>query len=210
MAVLELVNVARDAPATPGQQERARYLERLHEPCEQLDFVIDERRLSEQLSTLEVPHPEIFGLQGFDFLSVADLVWPEAAASALRQLAGVEARSSYWPLAPGRLPLYVCPMCGDLGCGAITVEVVRNPATVTWRDFRVEDGLDHGGEEIDLGALGPFTFDAAQYETALLQPIELLDALIADEAASKASWEASRRARPRRRIARVFARERRN
>lgn len=192
MSTLDLLPVPRDAPPTPGQEDRARYVARLREPGEQLDFVIDGARLSEQLRHLEVPEPDIYGLQGFDFVSVADLVWPEPAVSSLRQLAGAEQRSPDWPLAPGRLPLYVCPMCGDLGCGALTVEVVREVESVIWRDFRIEDGLSHEGG-IDLSSFGPISVSAAQYAEALMKPIPHLQALIADEATAKTVWKQSRR-----------------
>ena len=190
MSVLELVPIARRAAATPGQQDRARYVSRLSGPLEQLDFAIDGQLLSEMLERFEVPNPEVFGLKGFDFLSVPDLVWPEAAISALRQLVGLDPRSKYWPLAPGRLPLYVCPMCADLGCGAITVEVVHEAGAVTWRDFQVEDGQEHE-EHIDLTSFPTFTFDLGQYRAALTTPLPMLDELLAEEIAAKAAWDQS-------------------
>lgn len=191
MSLLQLVPVARKAPATPGQQERARYLSRLAEPGQQLDFVVDGQRLSQQLERFEVPNPDVFGLKGFDFLSAADLVWPEAAISHLRQLAGLEPRSKHWPLAPGRHPLYVCPMCADLGCGAITVDVLRESGTVTWRDFRVEDGMDHD-DHIDLTSFPSFTFEAEQYEAALTAPLRMVEDLMLEEVAAKAVWDKTR------------------
>lgn len=95
----------------------------LREPSKQLDFVVDGALLRERLRTLEVPRPELFGLDPFNMSGVADLAWPKEAAIALQHLAGLELRSEYWPLAPGRFPLFVCEMCGDLGCGAVTVAV---------------------------------------------------------------------------------------
>jgi hypothetical protein len=201
MSALELVPIARTAPATPGQADRARYLSRLSGPLEQFDFAIDGELLSQALERFEVSNPEVFGLKGFDFLSVADLVWPEAAISSLRQLAGLEPRSKHWPLAPGRLPLYVCPMCADLGCGAITVEVVHEASVVTWRDFQVEDGLEHN-EHIDLTRFPSFTFDRGQYEAALTTPLPMLDELLAEEIASKAVWDESHGLRARGRFRR--------
>ena len=191
MSQLTLVRRPRNQPATPGQEERARYVPRLRGPGEQLDFQVDGELLSERLRDLEVPHPETFGLDAFDFLSVADLVWPEAAASALRQLSGDEPRSPYWPLAPGRLPLYVCPMCADLGCGAITIEVVRSENSVLWRDFRVEDGIERDEERIDLSAMGALSFSPDEYHAALTKPLPMLDALSFEEVAAKDAWKQS-------------------
>ena len=190
--VLTLVERDRDAPASPGQRDRARYVTWLQQPLRQLDFCIDGVLLSERLRTLDVPRPETFGLDPFDLLSVADLAWPAEAACSLRQLVGVQPRSEDWPLAPGRLPVFVCPVCADLGCGAITVHVARGPGRVTWSDVRMENGYSEPSDVIDLSALGPFTFDAAAYEAALLSLTGVLDALAADELAAHAKWKANR------------------
>src|SRR5262245_28285138 len=39
---------------------------------------------------------------------------------------------------PNRVAMYVCPECGDLGCGAVTVAVNREAEAITWSDFRWE------------------------------------------------------------------------
>jgi hypothetical protein len=39
---------------------------------------------------------------------------------------------------PDRVAIYVCPECGDLGCGAMTVSVSRDAEVITWSDFRWE------------------------------------------------------------------------
>lgn len=38
-------------------------------------------------------------------------------------------------LPEGRVPLYVCSECGDLGCGAVTVSVEKTPESFVWRDL---------------------------------------------------------------------------
>ncbi len=192
MDELALIRRDRGAAASPGQEARARYVGWLREPVEQLDFAVDGVLLSERLRTLEVPQPDVFGLDPFDLLSVVDLAWPREAASALRQLAGVEARSADWPLEPGRLPLYVCTMCADLGCGAVTVEVLHQGDVVSWRDLRVEDGHTDQSEMIDLSALGPMTFDAEHYRAVLLEPVPVLQALADDERAAERRWKDGR------------------
>jgi len=40
----------------------------------------------------------------------------------------------------GRYFIYVCPMCADLGCGAITVSINREGENIIWTDFRYENG----------------------------------------------------------------------
>jgi hypothetical protein len=168
-----LLSVPRDTESL-WIEDRAKYLTWLREPLQQLEFVVGGRSLRELLQELEVPEPETYGFpDDFGLLSVADLAWPRCAASALRQLAGVEARDdAELPLETGRLPLYVCPMCGDLGCGAVTVAVLWAPdgTRVTWCDFRMEDGYSDDRETIDLGALGPFVFDADDYRKHCSNP----------------------------------------
>lgn len=46
--------------------------------------------------------------------------------------------------------------CGDVGCASLTAAITRDGDTVHWSNFR-----DHRGP-VDLG---PFTFDAAEYES---------------------------------------------
>lgn len=192
MNTFDLIEVDRSAPLSPGGSNRARWLERVREPVKQIDFVVDGALLSERLRTLDVPEPEIFGLDPFDMSPVADLAWPETSASALRQLAGTEPRSEDWPLAPGRFPLYVCEVCGDLGCGAITVAVLIQDEAVVWSDFQMEDGFRTQSEKINLSALGPFTFDARLYRDALLEPVPVLEALAANDDEAELQWRANR------------------
>lgn len=63
----------------------------------------------------------------------------------------------------GRIMLYICPECGDLGCGAYTVRVEKTGNHYTWNDFAYENGY----EPPHLIANTAFTFDAAAYEQAM-------------------------------------------
>jgi hypothetical protein len=75
-------------------------------------------------------------------------------------------------LETGRRLLYVCPECGDVGCGAITVVVEEEDDCFVWsqfaveRDWEIEDlpMLDPTGYE----HFGPYRFDKRQYREALL------------------------------------------
>lgn len=65
-------------------------------------------------------------------------------------------------LPPDRVAVYICPECGDLSCGAVTVSVARDGDAVVWRDFAWERDWaapDHG-QRI---ALGPFRFERGMY-----------------------------------------------
>lgn len=106
---------------------------------------------------------------------VADGDAPSEAAAALRNLTGELARDPAWSvLAEGRLPLYVCPRCGDVYCGAVTVAVERE---VLASGEEVVRWYTPAEEMVDLSALGPFVFDARQYDEVLRPAVEHLDEL---------------------------------
>ena len=72
----------------------------------------------------------------------------------------------------GRVPIYVCPECGDIYCGAVTAVIERLGDTVVWRNFGFETGLDIDPPVLDqanLADLGPFEFPWAMYENAIRQ-----------------------------------------
>ncbi len=120
-----------------------------------------------------MPEPETYGFPDpFQYTSVADLAHPGYAAADLRRLAGDLPRDDEsWPLEPGRLRLYVCPIDGDLACGAVTVAVTHGRNETTWSDFRLEDGYTDDEIGLDLSALGPLAFPRAAYREALLEPV---------------------------------------
>lgn len=72
-------------------------------------------------------------------------------------------------LPSGRAPLYICPECGDLGCGAIAVIVISTPDSYVWKDFAIEDGSP--GEAPRSCAEGyEFHFEREAYRS-LFQPL---------------------------------------
>jgi len=66
----------------------------------------------------------------------------------------------------GGVLLYVCPECGDIGCGAYSVLVKKNDAGYVWESFAYENGYE---EPQPIENVGPFLFSAEAYETALSQ-----------------------------------------
>jgi hypothetical protein len=63
-----------------------------------------------------------------------------------------------------RVTLFVCPECGDVACGAITVLVSRNDLVVRWSDFAFDNGYE---ARTELTQVGPFEFEWATYLTAI-------------------------------------------
>lgn len=55
--------------------------------------------------------------------------------------------------------LYVCPLCGDVGCGAVQIQVTRSGDDFEWGSFSYVNGID----DPKPLAIGPFKFEAEAY-----------------------------------------------
>ena len=65
--------------------------------------------------------------------------------------------------------IYVCPECGDIGCGAITAQVEESDGFMIWRDFGYENNYDPSTPDLKkYTEVGPFWFEAAQYRQTLM------------------------------------------
>lgn len=95
-----------------------------------------------------------------DFMGAFVLGHPESLADVARQLTLQVPPSSD----SGRVLLYICPECGDIGCGAYSAKVTRDQETYSWSDFAYENGYE---DARSLAAVGPFVFEASQYEAAI-------------------------------------------
>jgi hypothetical protein len=86
-------------------------------------------------------------------------------------------------LAPGRIPLLVCAVDGDLGCGQLTTALDVGAAEVTWSDFLWEDDIfePRPVEHLDR----PVIFDRAHYEAAFAGAYERVAAFPYDELAHR-------------------------
>ena len=70
--------------------------------------------------------------------------------------------------------IYVCPECGDVGCGAITAAVTKEGDSIVWKEFGHENNY---GPEVHLekyAHVGPFVFDAVEYERTLREGLDRL------------------------------------
>jgi hypothetical protein len=112
------------------------------------DFVVDGRPLSEAIRA------DVAGALGW-----GDPEWESGVAAKLLRRADPD-------LPPDRVALYVCPECGDLGCGAVTAAVVEEGQEVVWRDFRWERDWE-GAPGDGPVPLGPFRFDRDAYARLL-------------------------------------------
>lgn len=62
----------------------------------------------------------------------------------------------------GRAAVLVCQECGDLECGALSVEVTRNLTTVRWSDFGWQVPREQGFKPLDVPL--QFEFEAVEYD----------------------------------------------
>lgn len=71
-------------------------------------------------------------------------------------------------LQDGYAPLYMCQLCGDLGCGFLSVRIDRDETAVRWSDFGWGDPAEEGYEVLEDSPA--FRFDPTAYD-ALLRDI---------------------------------------
>jgi len=125
-----------------------------------LDFAIDGRAL----------YPDIRqrGLDCITPLWVDDDKARDAAVEAVRRLL-TEIDGD----APdGRVTVYGCAECGDLGCGAATVRIKVGDDAITWSDWGWQTNYS---DEVDrLQGMEDMTFDRAQYDETLRQAMRRL------------------------------------
>ena len=116
-----------------------------------LDFVIDGTSLAESLHTGDL---------------VGCLGWGAAATEAQTRQTLLLQKPSI--LETGRVPLYVCPECGDIGCGAITARIEGTDRHFIWRDFGYENDYDPETPALTAHlSVGPFLFSKDDYRRAL-------------------------------------------
>lgn len=65
------------------------------------------------------------------------------------------------PLDTGRVMIYVCAECGDIGCGEITARVEKAGECFIWKDFAFEDDVDLLQLE-PYQHIGPFWFNKTE------------------------------------------------
>ncbi|NUW46291.1 hypothetical protein [Nonomuraea rhodomycinica] len=123
--------------------------------CRFLDFVIDGRSLLEMMSE-----------RNFGNADMASVLWLAPTLDDDDAVGRLLGRSAS-PLDDGRIPLYVCPECGDLGCGALTVVLEISSGQVIWRDPGWQTDYEDEVHYEDFADISPFVFDRAQYEAVL-------------------------------------------
>jgi hypothetical protein len=70
-------------------------------------------------------------------------------------------------LESGRVPVLVCEMCGDVGCGAFAVHVNLEGGFVRWTDWAYENGYEPARELTWPKQPGDLVFDRDIYESEI-------------------------------------------
>lgn len=115
-----------------------------------VDFTVNGASLLTTIVKIGGGHADLMGCVVHGF--------PEQNAQAAGRLICVEAPDSE----SGRILLYVCHECGDIGCGAYSAFVERSGGTYVWRDFAYENGYE---DPRPIPGVGPYTFESSQYES---------------------------------------------
>jgi hypothetical protein len=63
-----------------------------------------------------------------------------------------------------RTTLYICPECGDLGCGAVTLSIEGGAGIIIWKNFGFQNDYEDVVHTDGFEDIGPFTFDGRQYQ----------------------------------------------
>jgi hypothetical protein len=118
-------------------------------PREYLDFVVDGEPLSKRI--------------GGDLASCLGWFVPEENAKAIRRLLLEQPAD----LPNDRRSLYVCPECGDLGCGAVSVVIEAAGDQIIWRDFGFQNNYEDEVVSSGYAGFGPLVFNKAEYDAVI-------------------------------------------
>lgn len=122
-----------------------------------LDIVVDGNPLRD---TLRVSSEDDRPTQHTTFLREAR---PELAIAQIDRFLG----RNNGDFADGRVALFVCPICSDLACGALTVELRATADTVSWLHLGWQDGITEEPQPWLLPEQS-LSFERVTYETELL------------------------------------------
>ena len=190
-----LVRAKRDLDVPDGFTTALRKDGRSKSPVTYLEFAVNGTPLLPQLRA----GADVV----LDYVGVIQDDWPIESAAAIERLLGFASGD----LPDGRVSLYVCPECGDLGCGAITASLEFDSDVVTWRAFGIQ--TDNDETAAPLG--GPddswtCTFNRSEYERALAPELERLRRQSADFECPYDRERRLRRERVRGRLSRMLFR----
>jgi hypothetical protein len=114
-----------------------------------IDFLVDGESLLQTLVKVDGGHA--------DFMGCFVKGYPEQNAKNAEKLIVHEKPDTN----TGRVLLYICPECGDIGCGAYSAHVTKTDGYYMWSEFAYENGYEAARL---LDGIGPFSFEDNTYE----------------------------------------------
>ena len=115
-----------------------------------LDFVVDEISLHEKLEL-----GDFIGCFGWGHVNYENEV--------LKQLLLQKSKLHNEPNL-----IFICPECGDIGCGAVAIDINIVGDKYIWSNFRWVNGYDPYDDN-SFADIGPFKFDKFQYTAELMK-----------------------------------------
>jgi len=114
-----------------------------------VDFLVDESSLLKLLTKEDGGHEDFMGcfVRGFR---------EENLAKQKTLLATSPSETE-----DGRVLLYLCPECGDIGCGAYAVKIRASQGSVEWSEFAYVNGYE---PPRPIKSIGPFLFAPEEYK----------------------------------------------
>jgi hypothetical protein len=86
------------------------------------------------------------------------------------QGAAEEFITGHSPHIDGMVIFFECPLCADIGCGAILGKITKTESGYKWSDFAYYKGWYEEEPELELYKdVGPFEFSATAYERTIKQ-----------------------------------------
>jgi hypothetical protein len=122
-----------------------------------LDISIDGKLLAHHFAGRLDAHPS----------QISALGWQSSSAEAKASLVSMLLSEKPSALASGRIPVLVCEECGDVGCGAYAVRILREGDHVRWTDWSYENGHEPARPVDWPTKPADFLFDRQLYEQVL-------------------------------------------
>lgn len=107
------------------------------------------------------------GPRGANPSQLSSLGWSSASETCRTKVVAQFLAEAPSDLESGRIPVLVCEDCGDVGCGAITVRVVREGDLIKWTNWAIENDCEPAREVTWPTRPGDFIFKQKEYEAEI-------------------------------------------
>jgi hypothetical protein len=116
-----------------------------------LDFIVNGKSLHDLLGT-----GDNIGCLGWLPLHVEQVILEQLKTERLSELGN------------DHYSIFICAECGDIGCGALTVQIEKTEDGFVWKNFGYQNNYDESMSDFEsYETIGPFHFKSPQYLEAL-------------------------------------------